>query len=219
MIDLALNLAVFSLIVLAINVMLYTLIPIQNNVQLKIFRYFLFFALGMQIMGKYLQSQSINNLPGLHFYTILEFIFLSFFYRKIFYNDKNAKEIITISLVLGGGLVVINSIFLQSIYTFNSNAKTLTQLIIMGYAIAYYFLQLNNRIETNRILNILNAAILIYYAGSFFIFMFSNVLLSNLDQDTQAIFWFFNAILYLGFQVLVLFAGWQHFFKTTKSSR
>jgi len=142
---------------------------------------------------------------------------LSLVYKKILTKEKGFQKTINYIIGIGSLLIIANSLFLQPLDTFNSNAKTFSQIIIIFYAISYYFSILYERTKATPVLNLLNAAILIYYAGSFFVFMFSDLLLKNLDKESQLIFWIFNALLYLVFQLIVIFAGWKAYLTTKKS--
>ena len=73
-----------------------------------------------------------NNLPGLHLYTLLEFIFIAKFATESIKRLKGLPA--TIIIVVGSLFIIINSIWIQSIYTYNSISisavKTFT--IVMG---------------------------------------------------------------------------------------
>lgn len=206
-----------SFIFILFNVMTYGYLIIKNVYSIRWFGYYIALAFFVQSLATILgKGFGLNNLPLLHFYSLLELIVLSIFYKKILENESWFQKAINYILVIGTILIIGNSIFVQSIYTFNSNAKTLSQIIIMGYAISYYFSILHKNTPTDSTLNLLNAAILLYYAGSFFIFMFSNVL-SHQNSELLKLFFDFNILLYLIFQLLVLFAGWRKLYNITKS--
>lgn len=207
----------YVFIILTLNVLVYWIPFKKHNDYLRWFTYYLSLSLGIQLIAKGFANYGLNNLPLLHLYSLLEFIIISIFYKKVLIKENGFQKWINYIIGVGSLLIVANSIFLQPLTTFNSNAKALSQVIIMGYAISYYFSILHERTQTTPILNLLNAAILIYYAGSFFVFMFSDVLLKNLDEDTQLLFWIFNALLYLVFQLIVIFVGWKAYLKTKKS--
>lgn len=208
-----------TLFILFLNLLVYWIQNKSLTSEIKYFTLYLGLSFLTQVFSQCLAENSITNLPLLHLYTPLEFLFLSFFYKKVLKNESWFQKWINYIIGVGLLLIIANSVFLQPIFSFNSNAKTLSQVLIMIYPISYYFSVLHKRTPSTPLLNLLNAAILLYYAGSFFIFMFSNVLLKNLSTETQRLFWFFNALLYLIFQLLVLFAGWRKIYYTTKSLR
>jgi len=233
----------FPVICLAISCAIWLMKRAEFSGPLQILGYFLLFNLLIEISSRlvvrYIGS---NNLPLLHCYTLGEFLLLSFFYRSllpghIIFRKHFAALVVTVSL-----LIVLNSIFLQSIYVFNSYAKTMVQIILIFYAILFFF----HLPETARIkqpegwvlrqitdvvidnisseikqpegwsLRLINSGVLIYYCGSLFIFMFSNIFIGNgLIYNG---FWIFNALLNFLFHILVLIGLWRVAFRHPKLS-
>lgn len=206
-------------IVLLLNVLIYWISFKNHSDSLKWFTYYLSTSFGITVLAKWLGSNGINNLSFLHLFSLLEFILLSIFYKKVLIKEPWFQKWINYAIAIGVLLMLMNTLLLQPLNTFNSNAKGLSQAMFMVYAIAYYFSILHKRTKATPVLNLLNAAILIYYAGSFFIFMFSNMLSKNLDNDSLALSFIFNALIYLVFQLIVIFAGWKAYLTTKKSIR
>lgn len=160
-------------------------------------------------------NKQVNNLYLLHFYTIIEFILISMIYREVFKQNQFLSKYFVLFIGLISGFIIANSIFLQPITVFNSNAKTLTQVIYIAYAVGFFLNATHHQTESyHNVLKTINSAILLYYTGSLFIFMFGNVFF-QLDEFHR-IFWVANAVLYLIFQLLVFTAIWQ--FRQTKST-
>lgn len=173
--------------------------------------YYLLFNLVIEVSSKIFQLYQINNLPLLHLYTLCEFILLSFFYYQITKDSRNKKIVFIIFIPITAFFIILNSIFLQPIWGFNSYAKTPVQFIIIAYSLYYFFT--TNLLDTKRSIKeksrlLVNSAILIYYSGSLFIFMFSDYFLKY--GDGLAIeFWKFNLILNLIFQLIIFIAIWR----------
>lgn len=202
-------------LILLINIVLSLVYRLKDWPLLKYFTWLLFFSLIVQVIAKIMWLQRINNLPLLHLYTLGEFLLISLFYHQMFKQNliwvKNIRWFMAIVLAL----ILTNSIFFQPITVFNTNAKTLTQVIYIGYAVGFFLNATHHQTELyHNVLKTINSAILLYYTGSLFIFMFSNVLL-GLEQRHN-LFWVANAVLYLIFQLLVFTAIWQ--FRQTKST-
>lgn len=166
-------------------------------------------------LAKWLAVLQVNNLPLLHLYTPLEFWAISWFYKVVFaewalFQRYFYPWVIGISVLLMG-----NSIFLEPLTGFNSNAKTLTQIIIITYSIAYFFRSFGKTdFSEKRALAIalINVGILFYYSGSLFIFMFSKALNSpefQTNTSVQVFFWMLNGALFLLFQILIFIATWK----------
>jgi hypothetical protein len=145
-----------------------------------------------------------NNLPLLHLYTLVEFILFALVYREIGLFNRWRKGFFPAFFFGVICLVILNSLFLQEITSYNSYAKTLVQVCLIGFALAYLF---EFREKTTEIagFSYVNSAVLLYYSASVFVFMFGNILLGNKYNGT---FWLINSILNLVFQILNLIGVW-----------
>lgn len=178
---------------------------------------FLFFFISLNIVTELLArvflNNEINNLPLLHIYTLGEFILLSIYYRILFKEKLNTFGLFIFFIPVISIIIILNSIFLESIYGFNSYAKTLVQCILIGYSL-FYFIRIDARIEERNIKEkarlMVNTGILIYYSGSLFIFMFSDFFLKYGD-GLHRNFWMLNVTLNLIFQLVILSAIWMIF--------
>ena len=188
----------------------------------KPFKYFvgyLFFNALISLAAGWMWRREMPNLPLLHLNTLIEFILFSFFYKTCLPDLKWFNKIFKYFVVGGSILIVANSIFLESIYVFNTIAKSITQIIFIVYAVSYIYsfsIKLEEPNINTSAIQLINAAVLIYYASSFFIFLFSNVFMKN-DIKIHLGFWIFNAALHLIFQLLILIGIWKVAFKPTKS--
>ena len=206
---------------LLINVVFFFLYLWRHSDIYKYFSGLLVFSLLIEIIThvmwyQHKENKQINNLYLLHLYTVVEFIFITLFYNQIFKGYPFWRKYIYWFIFIVLGLIVSNSMFLQKLTQYNSYAKTLTQLIYIAYATGYFLTASHNKMDsTFKRITIINSAILLYYSGSLFIFMFSNVFF-DLDE-VHLIFWVFNALLYLIFQLLVFYAIWKGF-RQTKST-
>lgn len=191
-------------------------------VEFKTLGIFLVIDLLTELLAGWTFARNINNMPLLHIYTLLEFVSLSLFYRVVFALRTGFQRYFGPFVSVVSGLIVANSIFLEPLRGFNSNAKTLVQIILIGYAVFYFFNAYGKTdFSKPRYLaqGLVNTAVLLYNAGSLFIFMFAKILQqSNLPNSVQRGFWMFNALLFLIFQLLVFIAIWKAAFRQTKSS-
>lgn len=150
----------------------------------------------------------------MHFYTLGEFILYSWFYHSLIKKAQKLNSWFLYFVIGVSAAIILNSMFIQSIYEFNTIAKTCVQIIIIGYAIMY-FLNLTEEQPlshtSEKSLRLINSAVLIYYSGSLFIFMCGQI--SFIKGDIYLVFWTFNAILNVVFQILILIAVWKIIFK------
>lgn len=178
----------------------------------ELFHYVFLVAL-IELVAKiyYVYSNAENNLYLLHILTIGEFILLSLFYRKVIAKPNFKTQGFIVFILFITTLIILNTIFLQDIETYNSYAKSLVQIIVITYAILYFY-NLTVDIETineqnQKSLRLINSSILLYYSGSLFIFMFGNYYKQN--PDIYARFWLFNAVLTLVYYLLIFVSIWK----------
>lgn len=95
----------------------------------KTFLLYIVFKAVFEIIA-FVTSKYGNNLIGLHIYVLLQFIILAIFFKRCFEDFKKVYGIITI-LTIGANLIILNSIFLQPLDTYNSNSKVLVDLFLI----------------------------------------------------------------------------------------
>jgi hypothetical protein len=186
------------------------------NVPFQRLFYFLVWNLSIEILAIIFSNSGYNNLPLLHIYTLGEFLLFSYFFKSLLDKPIFFKKYFWHFVITGSLFIVSNSIFFQSIFGFNTFAKTFVQVTIIGYAILYFYNLVENQLfslSLSKSLRLINSAILVYYSGSLFIFMCSNVYYE--DAQVYDMFWIFNALLNSLFQLLILVGLWKIFFKKT----
>ncbi len=186
----------------------------------------LIFILAVDLLTESLATwmffRQINNMPLLHLYTLLSFWLFSLFYRELFRKKPFVRRYFWPYMAVVTLLLIANTLWLEPINGFNSNAKTLVQALFIAYVVYYLFDAFGKTdfLQPNDLaISLVNMAILIYNAGSLFIFMFAKTLNNGLlSPKAQSGLWMMNSLLYLIFQLLLLFAVWIQAFKATKSS-
>lgn len=167
--------------------------------------YFLFWNLVIEIIARIISEYYENNLPLLHLYTLGEFILLSFFYKKMLEKPIISQNKFLYFILGGSVFIILNSLFYQNIYGFNSIAKTFVQVIVIIYSVLYFYHLTEDQSLSNlkkKGWRLINSAMMIYYSGSLFVFMFGQITLNN--SDVYMVFWVFNAVLNLVFQIMIL---------------
>lgn len=201
---------------------IFFLIKYKNfPVSIKVLGIFLFINLIIEIGANWLSHQQKSNIFLLHIYTVFEFLTWSFFYRILFKHKKWIATFFPWFMIAGGLAIIANSIFLEPLTGFNSNAKTFVQIVLISSAI-YYFFDTFGKLDFTKsnpfALALINFAVLFYYSGSLFIFMFSRLLADHDVLDSrQYLFWAINAVLNLIFQILILISLWVIVFRKAKS--
>lgn len=210
--------------VLVINVLLWGTKFKSLPQEIKVLGIFLIIDLVTEFLASWTSSRHINNMPLLHIYTILEFVAFSLFYRVLFQAEKRFQQYFWHWMVFWIALLMVNSAFIESIFKFNSNAKTTVQIILIGYAVAYFFKAYGKADFSKPLpfaLAMINAGVVLYYSGSLFVFMFSKFLndpVHGISLDAQVGFWLLNSLLFFTFQILILTALCRTLFTRKQSS-
>jgi len=78
-----------------------------------------------------------NSLPGHHLYTLCQYIFITiFFYHLLKRYQINFP--LQYFLWIGGLWIVVNSLFVQGFYMFNSYSTVGVEMIIIGFSMLYF---------------------------------------------------------------------------------
>jgi len=175
----------------------------------RVFGLYLLLNLLLQTAAYLLWRQKMNNLPLLHLNTLLEFVFISWFFKEVYTGLPVFKGYF---LPLIGGLtllLILNSVFVESVFDFNTRAKTFVQMVLMLYVVLYFF-DAYGRVDLmdreQQAISFLCFAVLFYYAGSLFIFMFSEFSKLEQVQEGYKYIWLINAFLTAIFQLIALVA-------------
>ena len=193
---------------LLINNFLYFKSYRKYNIAFKILSFYLLFGLIVQVNSHYLSSLRKNNLFLSHFFFIGQFLVLSIFYLNTF-TSKALKKTVFYGLILIILILIINIIYTEEyFYKWNVFEILLTSIPLLIYSFVFF---IRNIDSTNKNF--------IFFNSGFFLYLICSTLLfsaGNLKSEIKNALWYFNAILYLAFQVLI-FVDWYKNFRKNKS--
>lgn len=165
---------------------------------LLVFTIYLLLMFVIQITSVFLRAKFINNLYLSHFYFILQFLILSFFYLEILNNDfqkKIIKAAMPLCLIILGVQYYFNT---DLFYKFNLFEIFITSFLIIIFSMFHFYNILNEK----RVYYYINTGIFIYLFGSTFLFITGN-LINTLTSDFRNIIWILNGILYIVYQIYI----------------
>ncbi|OJJ18600.1 hypothetical protein BKI52_23600 [marine bacterium AO1-C] len=180
----------------------------KQSTPLKYLSYLLWVATVVEISAYILGTYKIPNLPLLHIYVIIEFALLAWMYQLYLYRFY-PKYLIPIVIVGFTLLSILNSIFIQTIYTFNTYARALENLLLIVFALSFFYKllkELKIKYLEKKPIFWINTGILIYFSGSLFIFIFSNFLVTRRELNTQM--WIIHAFLNIFHNVFYAIGLW-----------
>ena len=179
----------------------------QINKPLRTLLIYLAAAFVINVIGSILANNSINNLPLLHVYTIVEVVTIMFYFKQAFESDKAIKWINIIMLAFPL-LCIVNFSFFQSVYEYNTYTRPLGALIVIVASILYLAVQSDFKrqdlVTTSG--RLVAAGFLIYFCSSLFQFIFSNVVRHNVEKRVVLMIWNLHATLVLIMYLIFLAA-------------
>ena len=165
--------------------------------KLKIFSWFIFCSVIIQAIALVYWFLQKNNMPLLHVYVPLGFILLAWFYQVVLQSLIN-KIIIVVVAVFFLCFSIINSIFFEHPFVFNSNALTAESILLIIFSIFTFIVLLNQQLPSvtptkNQSLGWINSGILIYFSSTLLLFYFSNYVMRHYSVAASANTWMYHA--------------------------
>jgi hypothetical protein len=182
------------------------------HVAMKVIVLYLLLSGLVSILSIAISNNGINNMPLLHIYTVAEFVLILLFFRvtSIAGVSKRTFALISLLFIL---LNIVNILFLQNLFTYNSYSRTMEAIIIMVFSLQLFYRLIGNedvlRLRDSGITWI-NSGIFLYFSGSFILFFFSEFL--SKEFMFYKIAWVVHAILVL-FMYLLFAAGFLFYKK------
>ncbi len=175
----------------------------------KIFTLYLGFIAIIQLITFYYALYKWNNIFFFHFYFVGQFVFMSLFYYELLKNKL-------LCIILGIGLVAIGIQFAiqpNIFFEYHTYGVSITQSIIVLYAITYYYRSLS---VANPFM-LINTGVLLYFMTSILFFASGNLLLHlDIPNETKRYIGLVNQFLYFVFQILIFVEWYRNYRVTTK---
>ena len=172
--------------------------------KLRVFSWFLFLSGIVQLVSVILWWFRYNNMPLLHLYVAAGFVCLAWFYKTVlrdFIDRRVINAIIGVFLVF----TFINSLFFQSVLTFNSYALTLEAVFIIIFSLSTFILSKHEilkdvNLSTFRSINWINAGLFLFYTSDILLFYFGDAITDYFPAYMNRYTWvahsFFSVIMY-----------------------
>lgn len=188
--------------------------------ELKPLRWILFISLscdllslGISLTGSMRNTHWIGNI-----YMILQFSLLVLTFRRQLQSNR-IIDIVHITFVV---FYVVNISFFQGPWIFNSVTNAVACIILIVLTM-YYFYRLLNDLPTDHIQSLpmlwVSFAVLVYYAGNFFLFLTANYLTyEGVGKGTHLLMWNLHNLLNIIKNILFAIALWQSYRKVRSST-
>lgn len=156
-----------------------------------------------------LALQRIPNLFIAHFYVLVEFVFLMLIYQQSL-NKSLSAWWVRLSLVGFVAFSLVNAFYIQGLSANNSYQRTLEAVMVIAW-ILFYFYKTMQELKVQKIskepMFWFSSGALLYFAGTLFIYLFSNYLLRYSKSLAVAI-WAAHAFFLIIFYISTAVALW-----------
>ena len=177
--------------------------------ELKLISIYVMICAMFEIVSHYLWSHKINNLPLLHLYIPVTFTMLFLFYKHILRNQikKYIWYLIAIVFYL---FSIIDSVWLQGLYNFNSYTINLENAIMVFFSILCFY-RIGKEMKVLQLERYpifwINTGVLFYYSGSLLLFTLSNEAIS-FSRTIRMHIWNLHALFVMLMYFLISIGLW-----------
>jgi hypothetical protein len=180
----------FILVPLVTAVVHYRYLPAGAKV---LFVYLLFDAL-VSIASSALAYHHVPNMPLYHFATMVDTVLLLYFFKLVFAAHSWAGYL-TVPLFLFPSLGIVNMLFLQPLFSFNSYMLSLKTILIIVLCFFYWwqYEPVAGKAWKDIPLHWIVSGLLLYFSSAFLLFTFSDFLLSVSSRSTFIVLWNIHA--------------------------
>jgi hypothetical protein len=175
--------------------------------ELRTFAWLLFLSGIIQVISLVCWFNKINNFPLLHLYTPLSFISMAAFYVQVLQGFIKPRVIWGVAIAFTC-YTLLNSLFVQGIFSFNSYALTVQAVLVVIVTLSAYMLFLQKATKASRgqlmkSFHWINSGLFIYYSSSLLIFNLGGLFARYFSPEMIRYIWvvhdFFSVIMYTCF--------------------
>lgn len=196
------NISILLTVTLSLIVAVFSFPQLTNT--LKILSLLTIFTLINDLILYYTSSHGIRNIWLVNLFTILEFASLSLIYCFVLKETKFIQSLATALIIALFAIVYIT--INQSFYLhLNSAAMAIESILMIILSVICFYQMLNKMEYENPLSNPLfwfNAAVLIYFSGGFFFFIFS-------QSKAPFNIWYIHNLIRLIYTTLILITFWK----------
>lgn len=165
---------------------------------LQPFLWFLYVSGVVHFISMILWFQQANNIFLLHFYVPVSTVLIIHFYRK-FLGDFISPKIFKWTAIVFVLFSIVNSVFFQEFFIFNSYALTVQSIIITILSLYTFIWLMNSEVKENSKkefpnLSWINSGLFIYYSSNLIIFYFGELIVHSITEDWSRRTWILHAI-------------------------
>ncbi len=182
-------------VVIPIAIATYSFIRLERYLRLLYILLWLSFVIDILLELLIMAGWLSSNIPFFHFYTVAEFTLYSLLYKEVLRDVKPLMAMLIVAFLL----FKLSDLWLITRPDQpDTAAMTLESIIIIFYCFLYFDQLLKEKLImylTRHPMFWINSGVLVYFSGSFFLFLFSPYIFKN--EGSVDIYWSFHAVLSL----------------------
>lgn len=198
-----------GLCILLINTIIYSIGFALRSKAYKSFVLYLFSLFIIQLVTEVYASNNINNHFIGTYYLFFPFVLLSFFFYHLL-SDINAKKRYIVKYSSGiviAGLIIQYCMMPSLYFEFNSIGLLVTTCTLIVYAVMYLLELISKQLPFHHV----TTGIFIYLISSSLIFASATSIVS-FNREISDFIWNINALLFIVYQLLILWEWKQTFY-------
>ena len=173
--------------------------------------YLLVFTLLIEIISTLLANRDINNIFVINSFTFFEFLFVVLFYKRFFDAFKKTHfHFILIALFLC--LVIFTTFLANNIKLIDNFSVSIEAIILIVYALLAFFIIMKKMVYEDVLSTPffwINSAVLIYFSGNLFLFIFSTYLQNHNESSVYLKLYIIHSILNILYYLILSIAFWK----------
>lgn len=165
----------------------------------KVLLLYLLVTAVVSIVSKILVLNKVTNIPLIHTDTLLEVVLLLIYLSHVL-KDETMLMVVRLLIILFPLYCLVNFLFLQSIFTFNTYTRPVGAILLILLCMGYWWEYGNDEesgVWHNNPDNWFVSGILLYFSSSLFLFVCSNYLVVHSNEDNNILVWTIHATLVL----------------------
>jgi hypothetical protein len=175
----------------------------------RVLFYFFLLCIGFEIQAAATRIIYNNNMPGLHLFSVVQFLVFSTVYYQHFSAQIVLRRLIFINAVIAFIIALADALFIDGIMNSNTLSRSYAAVSMVVYTLIYlYQLFQQEPIHNNRYDSMFwfTIAVLIYFGNNWLYFMLRRYLLAN-AREIETLSYY----LYLSLNIIAHFLYAQSF--------
>ena len=175
------------------------------NKTLKVVGVYLIVSAAIDIVSTSMFFKQENNLKFLHLFTLFEIVIIGHLFKLVFAQLKSAFNPYYV-IIPSTLFVLINTLFIQNIESYNSYSALMTSVVIMTFCIYFFLLILDFETQNQHFITLkwFVTCLFILHSISLIVMLFGNMF-HDISVEAQSYVWSFRSIVILSTKIILTY--------------